>query len=186
MEENKHFENSRNIIKELISEGRISKAKHGSVNFFMKKASESIAVSSRLLKLEDEEELATSMWVINTSYYAMFFAATALLAKYNHQIKTDAGIHKLTYHAIVYYFVFDDNKLEKHFIEQYKDAVEEAEELLQLSEKKTSTMISDLNNELVKRKRFTYDLGEIAEKKKAKTSFERAKSFVKEIELMLK
>ena len=126
------------------------------------------------------------MWVINASYYSMFFAATALLAKFGHKIRTDIGIHKLTYHALVHFFVVDDNKLEKHFIEEYKDSVEQAEELLQLSEEKTEKIIKDLDNEIFKRKIFTYDLSKTAERTKAETSLGRAKNFVKEIEVMIK
>jgi uncharacterized protein (UPF0332 family) len=185
LEDEKIKESSR-IIKKLISEGKITKPKIGSVDFFIEKSKQSISVASRLLELEDEEGLTADMWVINASYYSIFFAATALLAKFNHKIDSEQGIHKLTYHAIVHYFFAEDKKLEKHFIEEYKDAAQEAEELLQLSEKKAEQMINDFDNEITKRKIFTYDLGRTAEKNKAKTSLERAKNFFINAEKIIK
>ena len=69
---------------------------------------------------------------------------------------------------------------------EYKDAVDEAEELLQLSERKTEDFIKDFDSEMKKRKIFTYELGKTAEKKKAETSLSRAKNFVREVESILK
>jgi len=186
MLEDKKLKESSNLIKQLIADGKITKPKEGAASFFMAKSQQSIAVASRLKELQEEEGLAAEMWVINASYYSMFFAATALLAKFNHAIKSEAGIHRLTYHALIHYFLVDDNKLSKHFMVEYKDAVDEAEELLQLSERKTEDFIKDFDSEMKKRKIFTYELGKTAEKKKAETSLSRAKNFVREVESILK
>ena len=186
MRDDKRIKESSRIIRQLITDGIIVKPIGSEAKFFMKKSYDSIQVASRLLELIDNEGLPAEIWIINSSYYAMFFAATALLAKFGHKIRTDIGIHKLTYHALVHFFVVDDNKLEKHFIEEYKDSVEQAEELLQLSEEKTEKIIKDLDNEIFKRKIFTYDLSKTAERTKAETSLGRAKNFVKEIEVMIK
>jgi uncharacterized protein (UPF0332 family) len=185
MDEKKLAESSK-IIRQAISEGIIIKPKPNVKSFFIKKAFDSIAVAKRLLSLAKEESLPAEMWVINASYYSMFFAATALLAEYGHKIDSETGIHKLTYHALVHYFVNEDKKIEKHFIEEYKDAVKEAEELLQLCESKAKTLVSDFGYEMSKRKEFTYDLGKIAEMRKAETSFERARNFVQIAEKMVK
>ena len=185
MLEDKRLKESSGIIKKLILDGRIVKPKEGTIKFFMEKSTQSIAVASRLLEIEKEENMAADMWVINSSYYAMFFAAASLLAKFGHAIKTEIGIHRLTYHALVHFFVVEDKKLEKHFMEEYKDAVEEANELLQMSERKADEMIKDFGNEMSKRKIFTYDLGKTAERVKAETSLSRAKNFVKEVERII-
>ncbi|MBW2975388.1 hypothetical protein KY366_06735 [Candidatus Woesearchaeota archaeon] len=185
MLEDKRLKESSAIIKRLIAERGIDKPIEGTVEFFIEKSNQSIAVASRLLELEDEEGLIAEMWIINASYYAMFFAATSLLARFGHRIKEKSGVHKLTYHALTHYFLVEDNKLEKHFMEEYKDAVEEAEELLQISERKAEELIRSFDNEMSKRKIFTYELGKKAEKKKAKTSLERAKRFVAEIEKII-
>ena len=180
------YKESTNIIKSLIREEKIKEAMPESKNFFLNKAIQSVTLSDRLLRLQEEEKIETNMWIINISYYAMFFAATSLLAKYKKKIDSEIGIHILTYHALVHYFFNEDNKIEKQFIEEYKDAVDEAEELLRISEIKSIEFISDFKNELEKRKIFTYNLGSIAEKNKAETSLKRAKNFVKIIEVMIK
>lgn len=46
-------------------------------------------------------------------------------------------------------------------------------------------LISDLDNEMFKRKTFTYEMGKTAEIRKAETSFNRAKRFVREVEKMI-
>ena len=153
--------------------------------FFIEKSRNSLAISQRLVELFEEEDLDTHVWVINSAYYSMFFAATALLAKYNHKININQGVHKLTYHALIYYFIQQENKLKKQIMEQYQEAVEEAEELLQLSESKIKKLVEDFNFEQDKRKIFTYELGKIAEKNKAQTSYERAKNFFQEIEKII-
>ena len=183
--EDKFIESTR-IIKALIREEKIKEPTFGSKDFFLKKALQSIALSDRLSRLQDEENIEANMWIINISYYSMFFAATALLAKYNKKIDSEVSIHILTYHALVHYFVNEDNKLEKQFIEEYKNAVDEAEELLRISERKSFEFVNDFKNELEKRKIFTYNLGSIAEKNKAETSLKRAKSFVRVVENMIK
>lgn len=180
------YKDSTNIIRNLITEEKIKEAIPESKEFFLNKAIQSINLSDRLFRLQEEENIETNMWIINISYYSMFFAATALLAKYKKKIDSDIGIHILTYHALVHYFFNEDNKIEKQFLEEYKYAVEEAEELLRISERKSIEFISDFRNELEKRKIFTYNLGSIAEKNKAETSLKRAKNFIKVIEKMIK
>ncbi|OGJ19900.1 hypothetical protein A3K73_08075 [Candidatus Pacearchaeota archaeon RBG_13_36_9] len=169
-------------MKQLIKDGKIISPKPGTDAFFLRKSRNALTISKRLYDLFEEEQLDTYTWVINTSYYSMFFAATALLAKYNHKIDADAGIHKLTYHTLVYYFIKEESKFKWHLIEEYKEAIKDAEELLQLSEKKLKELVTDFGFELEKRKTFTYDLGKDAERNKALTSYIRAKNFFQEIE----
>ena len=139
-------------------------------------------ISKRLLDLYIEEKQDSHLWVINTSYYSMFFAATALLAHFHHKINSEVGIHALTYHALVHYFVKEESKLKNQLIEEYKDAVNDAEELLQLSEQKIRGLILNFEYEMGKRKTFTYEVGALAERKKAETSYQRAQDFFREIE----
>ncbi|MBU2561207.1 MAG: hypothetical protein KKD17_02835 [Nanoarchaeota archaeon] len=179
------IEQSSRIIRELISEGKIVRPKAGTDIFFLQKSRESLDVSQRLMELQDEEGLPTNLWVINTSYYSMFFAATALLAKFSHRIKTESGIHRLTYHALVHYFMKEENRLKKHFMEEYELAVDEAENILQLSENRIEKLVKDLDFEMAKRKEFTYEMGKIAEKSKAETSLSRARKFFIEIEKVM-
>lgn len=187
MLDNKKKEESNKIIKQLISENKIIKPKQGTKEFFMNKADNSLQISKRIFEISEnpKDVLTGYMWVINSAYYSMFFAATTLLAYFNHKINVEVGIHKLTYHALIYYFLIDDNKLQKHFIEQYKEAFEEAEELLQISEEKAVEMLENFSFEISKRKKFTYDEGLIAERNKAKTSLERAEKFLFEVKRII-
>lgn len=170
---------SRKLIISLIDEGKIKKPKEGVKDFFMGKAESSLEVSKRLMGLSDE--LDVYMWVINSSYYSMFFAASALLANFDHQINLEQGKHTITYHALVYYFIDQENRLEKYFVEEFQRAQEQAEELLQIQEptEQLHEFVSSFKYENLKRKEFTYELGRFAAEGKAKTSLDRAKEFLK-------
>lgn len=181
--ENKLRDDCRSIIKQLIKDGRIIQPEPGRERFFLDKAIESLNLAKRILDIfEDEKEsLKSYMWVVSVSYYSMFFAATALLAHFNHKINEERGVHKLTYHALIYYFLVDDNKLQQHFIKEYQDAYTEADELLRISEEKAVSMIQDFDLEREKRRKFTYEMGEVAELNKARTSVKRAVEFLDEV-----
>lgn len=183
MLDDKQKKESSFLIKQLINEDKIIKPERGREKFFLDKSIESLTLAKMVLEISEDNEdpLISFMWVTSISYYAIFFAATALLAHFNHKIDEEKGIHKLTYHALIYYFLVDDNKLQKHFIEEYKDAYTEAEELLKISEIKAITMIKEFDFEREKRKKFTYDMGEIAELNKARTSLKRANEFLTEV-----
>lgn len=174
---------SQSLIKQLIDENRIISPEVGRDKFFMNKSTESLDVARRLFNMSTNksENLKSFMWVIATSYYSMFFAATALLASHNKKINVEAGIHKITYHALVHYFHVIDKKLQKHFIEAYKESYDSSEELLQTSEKKALELLQDFKSEQGKRKDFTYEMGLVAEENKAKTSLQRAENFHNEI-----
>ena len=176
------IEQSSKVIRELIAEGKIIRPQAGLTEFFLNQSHKTLVIAERLLRLYEEEKLDTHLWVINTSYYAMFFQATALLALFNHKINVELGIHKLTFHALVHYFIKEDNRLKKQLVEEYRDAVKDAEALLQLGEDKIKELITDFDQELIKRKIFTYTTEEKAERSKAITSYNRAKNFINEID----
>lgn len=171
---------TKSIITQLINEGIIIKPVPGTKEFFLNKSTESLQLSKRIMQIAETETLKSYMWVITTAYYSMFFAATALLAHYGHKIDSQKGIHRLTYHALAYYFLIVDNKLQKQFIEEYKDMYDNAEDLLQISEEKALEMLKHFASEQDKRSKFTYEMGWIAEKQKATTSLARAEEFILE------
>jgi len=181
MLDNKKIEESSKVMQQLIKSGKIIKPGPKTKDFFLSKGRKSLIVAKRLLELQEEENIDANLWVINASYYSMFFDATALLAHYNHKIKSNVGIHKITYHALVYYFVKLDNKLKKEIVEGYDEAIRDAEELLQLGENRIKDLITSFDNEMSKRKDFTYEIELDIEKNKAITSFKRAQKFHEEI-----
>ncbi|MFW5983158.1 MAG: hypothetical protein ACOCQ4_01560 [bacterium] len=161
-----------NIIKDLVKNDQIVKPEKGVKDFFLKKAKNSFAIAKFLFQ---QEELDTSMWVINAAYYSMFFAATSYLAAMGKKIKSEIGIHMHTYHALIYY---GSKKIEEKILEDYRKNYENAHELLQIAYEKTNDLIDSYRFELNKRKIFTYHMGEEAEKSKAKTSLDRAQNFI--------
>jgi len=174
---------TRKVISGLIAQRKIVKPERGRSYFFLEKSKDSFLLAKRILEIADDptEQLKSYAWVVCIAYYSMFFAATALLAHFMHKIDGEQGIHKLTSHALLYYFILDDNKLQKHFIEEYQDTYKEAEQLLQLSEQKALEMVQDFDFEQQKRKIFTYEMGKIAEQQKARTSLQRAENFLMEV-----
>ncbi len=185
MLDEKSIEQSSRIAKELISEGKIVKPNSKTLEFFSKQSQKTLIVAERLLELQEKEQVDTSLWVINTSYYAMFFAATSLLAYYGKKLDIGQGVHKATYHVLVHYFVKEDNKLKRRLAEEYAKAVNEVEQTLQMGEQKIKELITDFDSELTKRKTFTYEVEEDAGKNKAITSLERAKKFVNEVRIII-
>ncbi|MFH1636948.1 MAG: hypothetical protein ABIB71_00820 [Candidatus Woesearchaeota archaeon] len=187
MIEDKDIANSRKIIQDLIKNNWIVSSDDSFVNFFLTKSETSLQTAQALLgisqtgKLKQELNLPSEydayMWVVNSAYYSMFYAATSLLAKYNHRIKIKQGTHSLTYHALVYYFL-DSGKLARHILEQYKKAEQEVSELLQVSELEARKHLESVKFELYKRQEFTYYMGKVAERSKAVTSISRAKEFL--------
>lgn len=169
------------------------------VNFFMANAESSLRTASILQEISDEnalkETLKVSMdfesylWVIVTSYYAMFYAATAILAKQG--IRTTGQIvHKVTADALIHFFGSNE-KLAK-LLEQYEEAqavgleIVGREELMKRMQKKADELIIAYEGERKKRSKFQYDIGVQAKKGYAQTSFERAKDFVFEIRKLVK
>jgi uncharacterized protein (UPF0332 family) len=188
MIEDKDIKNARKIITDCIKSGIIKKPVEGEVKFFLNKAEQALMTADCLIRISDNAELKKNfafpsqfesyVWIINTSYYSMFYTATALLAFHGYRIKSEQGIHALTYNALIYYFLDNDKKLEKHILEKYQQVEKEAAELLQLAQEEARGHIERVKFEMEKRRIFTYYMGISAEKSKATTSFERAKEFL--------
>ena len=191
LEDKKIEEIKMNAIKN-IAEGLIVKTKDSKyADFFIKNAKDSLDSAKILFDISINEKTKSSLgmpnfngflWVINSSYYSMFYMARALLESIGVKIKSDESIHFLVFNALVYYF-YSTGKLEKHFIEDFENAQEESSEVL--GKEKAKEMISDYLNEKEKRARFTYETGEIVMKNKAETSLNRAKSFNEEVRKIL-
>ncbi|MBI4918494.1 hypothetical protein HY837_01080 [archaeon] len=180
--------NSKNIISQLINEGKVIKPEPKAKEFFFEKSDESLQVAQRLIQISQDknDNLKSYMWIISAAYYSMFYSATALLAHFGHRLKIDVGIHKMTYHALVYYFHVLDKKIQKHLLESYKDVYADAEQLLQNTETKAIELLENFKFEQEKRKIFTYDMGAHAQENKAITSVKRAKEFYNNVDDILK
>lgn len=124
------------------------------------------------------EEDLSNLWIVVCSYYSMYYIANAVLYKIGYKVGSKVS-HKVTSDAII---VFVRNKLKKSLIEDYEKAKEEA---LDIIGRKTDEIISSFDKEMEKRSFFQYETTEEIKKSKAKTSLERAKRFIFEMEKLL-
>jgi uncharacterized protein (UPF0332 family) len=197
MLEDKELEIIKRNVEGFMKEEKIivdKKNKGRFTNFFLENSKKSFDSAKLLTELSDRKELQEKLgypnfdgylWVINSSYYSMFYMARALLENSGVKIKTDfstQSIHQLTFQAIVYFFYLN-KKLEKKLIEDFQEASIEAGEIL--GKEKAKKLIEEYESEKEKRARFTYELGQIAMQNKARTSLERARFFNQEIKKIL-
>ena len=149
------------------------------VKFFLGNARNSLKTAEIIVdaspkELTDPEEYDGSLWVINASYYSMFYMARALLESAGIEIRTEQSVHGITFDTVVYYFYLN-GKLQKKFIEDFAEATEESAELL--GREKAKELVESYMQERNKRGNFTYKTGAVAMKNKAVTSLERARKF---------
>jgi uncharacterized protein (UPF0332 family) len=140
----------------------------------------SLSTDKQLQKQSGQQEFDGYLWVINTSYYSMFYAARALLEHNNVKLRAEQSIHALCFDALIYFFYLND-KLHKKLLEAYAQAATQANELLSTADELIETYYYEKN----KRATFTYQTGKIAMKSKAQTSLKRARAFVEELRTII-
>src|SRR3989338_2628116 len=161
-------------FKRLISEGKIKKPKLHKEEFFKRKADTSLRLSKELMQNPQYFD-----WSINASYYSMFYNAVCLLAHINVDLEDISdSVHILTYQALVYFFYIKERKIEAEYLEEFKANMEESDKRLKTFAKiKSDEIISSFKNARTDREKYTYELGETAELKSAKTAIRRADTF---------
>jgi uncharacterized protein (UPF0332 family) len=189
-------------VKQYVDEGLLKvkdKDAPKFVGFFMKNAESSLQTASILQEISDQEALKSNLkvgkdfesylWVIISSYYAMFYAATALLASRGTRV-TGQIVHKVTGDALVHFFISND-RLAK-LLEEYEEAETVGleligrEQLMKSMQKKADELVVAYESERKKRSKFQYDVGVEAKRGYAQTSLDRAKTFVFEVSKILK
>lgn len=150
MLDEKRIEGIKRRVTNFIKEGIIVKTKDKRfVDFFLDNARKSLDSAKILFEVSTKNELKTSLgfpdfngflWVINSSYYSMFYMARALLENEGLKIKTDLSVHAITFDALVYYFYLT-GKLEKRLMEDFVEAREEVAEIL--GKEKAKELIED-------------------------------------------
>lgn len=190
--EEKKLKEIKNRVQQYIQEGIIkTKNPKEHVDFFLRNAEDSLNSALCLYDISTNKEyqehvgypnLRGFLWVINASYYSMFYNVRALLEYEGIKIKSDLSIHARTFDALVYFF-YITGKLKKILFEYYSQAQEAAAELL--GQQKADELIQEYFFEKGKRAAFTYQTGEHAIQSKAKTSIDRAVKFNKEIRRMI-
>lgn len=180
-------------VRNFLSDGAIQKTKKIEyVDFFLENARKSLQSANFLYDGTTKKELQEaygfegfdgSLWIINASYYSMFYMARALLANEGIKLKGDLSIHLVAFDALVYFFYLT-GKLQKKLIEDFAEAKDEAAEIL--GQEKAKGLIEDYYYEKQKRSDFTYEMGLTAMLNKAQTSLERARKFNEEIRKIMK
>ena len=186
MLDKKEIDQIKRRVAGYLREGVIIKSeKKKFVNFFIKNADISLDSAKLLFKVSTDDKLKDHLgfpdfngflWVINSSYYSMFYLVRALLESEGITIKSDSSVHSITFDALIYFYY---GKLQKELIEAFAEAKEEAAEIL--GKEKAKGLIEDYFYEKKKRAKFTYEIGAIAMMNKAQTSLIRAKKFREEI-----
>ncbi len=183
----------RERVKDYLKRGDIQKSGDGRfVKFFLENSGNSFDSAKLLFRASTDKEFMTLLglegfngllWVVNASYYSMFYTARALLESEGIRLKAEsASIHLLTFDALVHYFYLS-GKLQKRLLEQFVESQEEASQTLW--DDKARRLLEDYFYEKKKRGLFTYEMGAIAMKGRAQTSLDRARSFNEEIRKIL-
>jgi len=196
------IEEAKRNVKQYVDDGLLKindKDAARFVDFFMANAEASLRTASILQHISDDDTLKETLkvgsdfesylWVIVSSYYAMFYAATAILAKQG--IKSSGQIvHRVTADALIHFFG-SNAKLAK-LLEQYEEAqtvgleLVGREELMKKMQKKADELIVSYESERKKRSKFQYDIGIQAKRGYAQASLERARNFVFEITKLIR
>ncbi len=192
MFDEKKFKEIQRVMKKHISEGIIrTKQRKEHIDFFLTNAKNSLLTAQAIYDLSTNrdfqeytgyEDINGLLWVVNASYYSMFYTARALLANEGIKLKSELSIHALVFDSMIYFFYLNE-KLEKRLIQAFFEASEEASEIL--GKEKADSIMKEYSWEKRKRSELTYEIGEFAIKSKAKTSLERAKRFNEEIRLLI-
>jgi uncharacterized protein (UPF0332 family) len=188
MIDEKKLKEAERRVKQYLKDGTIkTKGNKAFTDFFTRNSMESLDVAAALYALSTDGEKQKILgfasfngllWVVNASYYSMFYMARAVLENSGIQIRTEQSVHAVTFDALVCFFYLT-GKLQKSLIENYAEATDEVTELL--GQERANRLIQDYFNERDKRTKFTYEMGEMVIQNKAKTSLERAKNFNKEL-----
>ena len=160
----KRIKIAENNFKNYLNESLINRVNFEDIVYqtYLRNASESLNVANELFKNK-----TSWLWVVVSSYYSMFYIASAYIYKKGYKSEGNI-VHQVINEALV---VLARNDIKKHFFEEYE---EEKEKALSASE----NLLKEYEYEKGKRARFQYETTEEIKESKAKTSLERAKNFV--------
>ena len=165
-------------VRQYLAESFLKKQNNETAKeMYIENSNLSLETAQKLLSLESQT-YQPYLWVIVSSYYAMYYIANAVLLKIGYKVG-DKISHKVTADALI---VFARNKLKKEIIEEYENVKEDA---LEITSSKTDSLLESLDFEREKRSKFQYQMDEKIKKSKALISLERAKQFVFELKKLL-
>ena len=163
---------SEDNFRRYLDEGKIkkiNKVEQIIYETYLRNAKESLNVANHLF-----QNKTSSLWVVVTSYYSMFYMAQAYLYKLGY--KTNEGnVHKVVNESLI---AKCRNKIKDYLLENYSDEKEKALIIV-------DNYLDNYGREKAKRSSFQYETTEKIKESKAKTSLERAKEFLTLIEEIL-
>ena len=178
MLDEKRIKEAESNTKQYLVEGLLKKLKNETAKqMYVENSGLSLETAQKLLSIETET-YKPYLWIIVSSYYAMYYIANAVLLELGYKVG-DKISHKITSDALI---VYVRNKLKKEFIEEYENIKEDA---LELISSKADSVLQLFDFERQKRSKFQYKMDEHIKKSKALVSFERAKQFVFEMKKLL-
>lgn len=200
----KSVKEAKNNVKVYLEEGLIrTKVKDKKImEVYLQYAEISLQTAQTLFKISKGTELKevlglpdnyeSFLWVIVSSYYSMYYAASSALLKNGVKVGNKI-VHKITLDCLIN-FLYLNNKIEKSLLEDFNESKKEAMELMQnLSEEEIKMQIKQKAFEIIKifdfemwkRGRFQYNMNESVKEQFADTSLERAKKFLLEMKKLI-
>lgn len=176
MLDDKRIREAESGVKAYLAEGllrRINKIDANIFSILRKNSEESLKTADLLFNGNH-----SNLWVIVCSYYAMYYAANAVLYSMGYKVEHKIS-HKVTADALI---VFVRKKLKESFLEEFEAAKDEA---LDIANIRADELVKSFDDERTKRSKFQYEMTEEIKRGKAGTSMERAKRFVFEMEKLL-
>ncbi len=172
----KRIKEAETNVRTYLSEGLLKKESLNpdALKVLLRNAQESIASAEKL-----NSERISDLWVIVCSYYSMFYIANAVLRKLEYKVEEKIA-HKVTADALI---VHARGKLKDVLIEEYEDSKDGALDLVGI---KADSIIESFDQEKIKRSKIQYRTDDIDKQAKAKTSLQRAKQFLFEMNDLLK
>ena len=141
---------------------KISKVNPLVYETYLRNARESLNVANQLF-----QDKTSSLWVVVTSYYSMFYIACAYLYKLGYK-PGDEIVHQVVNESLIFQ---GRNKIKNYLLENYNEEKEKALIIV-------DNYLENYEREKAKRASFQYQTTEEIKESKAKTSLSRAKEFL--------
>lgn len=178
----KRIKEAKNNVKSYFNEVLLKKVDYTkqNVDILIRNSNDSLKVANFIF----EEELST-LWAIVISYYFMYYMANAALLNFGYKVG-DRISHKVTNDALI---VFIRKKLKSSCLEDFEAVKLEAHKIMDISNSEdfVDDIIESFELEKNKRAAFQYNMDSklIKSGSKSKTSLNRAKNFITEVEKLI-
>jgi len=168
----KRIKKAESNFRTYLQDGKINKvAEFNSLIYetYSRNARESLNVANQLF-----QNKSSSLWVVVTSYYSMFYMACAYLYKLGYKPGEEI-VHQVVNESLI---VQGRNKIKNHILENYDEEKEKALIIV-------DNYLDNYEREKAKRVSFQYQTTDEIKESKAQTSLNRAKEFLTLMEAIL-